>query len=204
MRILVLSISLLVSSIAYSQNNKTALLIIDIQNDYFPNGRFELTNAEQAGKNAGQVLNSFRKAGLPVIHIQHIATKPDAIFFLPNTSGAEIHSSVSPQKGEKIIIKHYPNSFIETDLLETLKKEGITNLVIVGMMTHMCIDATTRAAKDYGFNCTVISDACATRDLAINDVVVNAKDVHNAFLSALNGYYANIVGTATYLKSAFD
>ena len=178
----------------------TALLLIDIQNDYFDGGKMELVEPERAADHAKLILDRFRHDGLPIIHIQHIATSPAATFFLPDTTGVDINEKVLPLPTEKKIIKHFPNSFRETELLEYLKENKIETLVICGMMTHMCIDATTRAAKDYGFNCLLIGDACATRDLEINNETINAKDVHNSFLAALNSFYATIVTTNNYLK----
>ncbi|MDD4993283.1 MAG: cysteine hydrolase family protein [Paludibacter sp.] len=178
---------------------KTALLLIDIQNDYFEQGTMTLVGSEQAAANAGLVLGRARAQGLPVIHIQHIATRPTATFFLPDTAGAEIHAAVKPLPSEKVIVKHYPNSFRETDLLEYLKTNGIEDLVVCGMMTHMCVDATVRAAKDYGYTCTLIGDACATKDLEIKGESVRAKDVQNGFLAALEYYYAAVKTTAEYL-----
>ena len=171
---------------------KQALLLIDIQNDYFDAGAMTLVNAYQASENAKLLLETFRNKKLPVIHIQHIATKAGATFFLPETFGVEIHKNVRPVADEKVIIKHFPNSFRETELLDVLRENEITDLIVAGMMTHMCIDATTRAAKDLGYTCTLIGDACATRNLEINGETVKAADVHNAFLAALNITYATI------------
>ena len=180
--------------------NKEALLIIDMQNDYFPGGANELVGAEKASQNAKAILERFRGCNKPVVHIQHVSTRPEATFFIPNTHGVEIHSNVSPGENELVITKGFPNSFINTPLLEQLKEKGVGSLVIVGMMTHMCVDATTRAAKDLGFTCTVIGDACATKDLFIHDQSVKAKDVQNAFLAALSYFYATVVTTEEYLK----
>lgn len=178
----------------------TALLLIDIQNDYFEGGTMTLVGCNEASEKARKVLQHFRTNGLPVVHIQHIAARPTATFFLPNTKGANIHHNVLPNEQEKVIVKHYPNSFRETELLDYLKSHGISDLVICGMMTHMCVDATTRAAKDLGFGCILIGDACATRDLDINGVVVGAKDVHNSFLAALNYFYAKVMSAGEYLE----
>jgi len=178
---------------------KTALLIIDIQYDYFEGGTMTLVDSERTAENAKLLLGKFRNEGLPIIHIQHIAARPTATFFLPNTKGVEIHKIVQPISTEKLIIKHFPNSFRETELLDYLNGNKIDNLVICGMMTHMCIDATTRAAKDFGFNCILVGDACTTRDLDINGETVKAKDVHNSFLAALNYFYSTIITTKNYL-----
>lgn len=177
----------------------TALLIIDVQNDYFDKGSMTLVGSDKASENIKMMLSKFRSECVPVIHIQHISSRPNATFFLPNTIGAEIHPSVKPLDDEKIIIKHYPNSFRETDLLDHLKSLNITNLVICGMMTHMCVDATTRAAKDFGYNCVVIGDACATKNLEINGEIVEAKNVQNSFLAALNYFYSTVKSTKQYI-----
>lgn len=171
---------------------KQALLVIDIQNDYFRGGPMELSGAEAAADRAADVIRKFRERKLPVVFIQHIAARPEAGFFLPDTAGAEINQRVKPLDGEKVITKHFPNSFIETELKAHLDSMKITDLTIVGMMTHMCIDATTRAAKDLGYTATVIGDACATRDLMIDGAPVKAEEIQKSFLAALNYFYSTV------------
>lgn len=188
-----------VSAQKQAQTN-SALLIIDVQNDYFPGGKMTLSGANEAAENTRLLIEKSRKINMPVIHIQHIATQEGATFFLPGTQGAAIYPGVMPVKNEKLIVKHYPNSFRETDLLEYLKSKNIKNLVFAGMMTHVCIDATVKAAKDLGFNCEVIADATATRDLEINGQQVKAEEVQKALLAALNFYYAEISSTQEFLK----
>ncbi len=182
---------------------KKCLLLIDIQNDYFKDGRMELEGPEKAGKNIELLLKKFREENLQVFHVRHEAMAPTATFFLPGTPGAEIHECAKPSKGEKVITKNFPNSFLKTDLLETLQENQITNLVICGMMTHMCLDATTRAAKDLGFNCVIIGDTCATKDLEINGEQVKAAEVQKAFLAALNSTYAKITTAAEYCAGKY-
>ncbi|MES2545333.1 MAG: cysteine hydrolase family protein [Bacteroidota bacterium] len=179
---------------------KTALLLIDIQNDYFENGKMTLVGADKASENAKLLLEKFRLENNSIIHVQHIATHDGASFFIPNTSGAEIHTNVTPKQGEKHIVKHAPNAFKNTDLQDYLNDNQITNLVICGSMTHMCIDASVRAAADFGFNNIVIGDACATKDLSYNGETVKAKDAQIAFLAALNGTFAEIKTTIDYLQ----
>lgn len=178
---------------------KTALILIDIQNDYFENGTMTLSSSDKASENAKLILQRFRADSLPVFHVQHIATRPTATFFLPNTKGADIHDNVRPTAQERVIVKHYPNSFRETTLLDDLKEKNITDLVICGMMTHMCVDATVRTAKDFGFNIILIGDACATKDLEINGQLVKAEEVQKSFLAALNYFYATVKTTNQYL-----
>jgi nicotinamidase-related amidase len=172
---------------------KQALLLIDIQNDYFPGGAMELAGSSAAAAQAGKLLQAFRQKALPVIHIQHISTRPGATFFLPDTAGVQIHEGIAPEIGEAIFQKHYPNSFRETPLREHLRERQISELVIAGMMTHMCVDTTTRAAADLGFQCVLAHDACAARALSFNGITVSAQDVHAAFLAALNGLFANVL-----------
>jgi len=175
------------------------LLIIDIQNDYFPGGKWELVGSEQAGQLAGGLLKFFREHKLPVFHVQHIG-KPISPFFVPGTPGVEIRSVVKPQPNEVLVQKNYPNGFRETTLLNQLKKHDINQLVVAGMMTHMCVDATARAATDFGFDCRIAQDACATRDLKLNDKMVPASEVHTAFLAALNGSYGKVMAADAIIK----
>ena len=171
----------------------TALLIIDLQNDYFPGGRMELVGSPAASLEAKALLQAFRARGLPVIHVQHVSTRPGATFFLPDTEGVRIHESVQPAAGESVVTKHFPNAFRETGLGETLRERGVDTLVIAGMMSHMCIDTSTRAAADAGFACTLAHDACATRDLAFGGTTIPAAQVHAAFMAAMNGAFAKVV-----------
>ena len=170
-----------------------ALLLIDIQNDYFPGGAMELVGSSAAVVQAGKLLQVFRKKSLPVIHIQHISTQQGATIFLPDTKGVQIHETVAPVKGETVFQKHYPNSFRETPLLEHLRLQQITQLVIAGMMTHMCIDTTTRAAADLGFQCVLAHEACATKALSFGGAAVPAEHVQTAFFGALNGLFAKVL-----------
>jgi nicotinamidase-related amidase len=173
-----------------------ALLLVDIQNDYFPGGAMTLVGSPEAGIQAGHLLQAFRRAGRPVVHIQHLAARPGATFFLPGTAGAEIHTSVAPLPGEPVFQKHFPNSFRATPLQSHLQGLGVTHLVIAGMMTHMCIDTTVRAAFDLGFQCQLASDACATRGLARGGATVPAAQVQLAFLAALDGTFAQVLPVA--------
>jgi nicotinamidase-related amidase len=167
---------------------KTALLVIDIQKDYFPGGKYPLVEPLDAAKKAYMLLQCFREHGGHHIHIQHISLDPDATFFIKGDNGSDIHDSAAHFVGEPIVYKHYPNSFRETNLLEMLKEWGIERVVITGMMTHMCVDATARAAADLGFKVIIAEDACATRDLKYGDTTIPAEHVHKAFLAALKSY----------------
>ena len=167
---------------------KTALLIIDIQKDYFEGGKYPLVNPLEAAKNAYLLLQCFREHDGHHIHIQHISLEPDAAFFIKGDSGSDIHDAVAHFEGEPIVYKHEPNSFLNTNLLDLLKEWEIERVVITGMMTHMCVDATARAAVDFGFDVIVAEDACASRDLQYGDTTIPAEQVHKAFLAALTWY----------------
>lgn len=178
----------------------TALLLLEFQNDYFPNGRISLEKSLDASAKAQSVLHAYREKKLPIVHVQHISTQPDATYFLPCTRGADFYTNVKPAKDETVIKKHYPNSFKDTSLLSYLKKHKIHHLVICGMMTHLSIDSTVRAAYDLGFTCTVLQDACAGRQLEFNHSIISTLNVHHAFLAALQTMYAAVVSTDDYLQ----
>jgi nicotinamidase-related amidase len=174
---------------------KTALLLVDVQNDYFPGGANELVGAVEAAANAARLLEFFRTSAHPVFHMQHVSNRPGAAFFLPGTNGVKIHESVAPRPGELVLEKQYPNAFRDKKLLPQLSMAYVARLVICGMMTHMCVDATVRAASDLTFECIVASDACATKALSFGGRTVTAEDVHAAFLAALGAAYAKIMTT---------
>ncbi|MBV6452717.1 MAG: Peroxyureidoacrylate/ureidoacrylate amidohydrolase RutB [Anaerolineales bacterium] len=167
---------------------QTALLVIDIQNDYFPGGKYPLVKPLEAAKKAYELLQCFRELGGRHVHIQHISTEPDADFFIKGDSGSDIHDSVAHFEGEPIVYKHFPNSFLETNLLEMLREWDVERVVVTGMMTHMCVDATARAAVDFGFEVIVAEDACASRDLEYGGTTILADLVHKSFLAALTWY----------------
>ena len=178
-----------------------ALLLVDIQNDYFPGGKMELLGMKEAAAQAQALLAEFRRQDWPTYHIQHVSIRKGAPFFLPDTPGVEIHASLAALPGETVIEKHFPNSFRDTGLKERLTAAGVAELVICGAMSHMCIDATTRAAVDHGFSCIVIHDACATRDLTFGEAVIPALQVHGAFMAALASFYARVVSVEDFLKN---
>lgn len=178
---------------------KRALVLIDIQKDYFPGGKWTLDGIEAAASNAAKVLASARAAGDLVVHVRHEFPTADAPFFAPGSDGAKIHPKVKSLEGEAVVLKHHVNSFRETDLKALLDRHGVEEVVICGAMSHMCVDAGTRAASDLGYRCVVVHDACATREQEFEGVVVPAAEVHAAFMAALRFGYARLVSTEEYL-----
>ncbi|MDQ8044398.1 MAG: cysteine hydrolase family protein [Solirubrobacteraceae bacterium] len=169
-----------------------ALVLIDIQNDYFPGGAFPLVEPDEAARVASQILEAFRDSGEPIFHIQHVATEPDATFFKPGTPGVEIHPAVAPEGSEPVIRKASPNAFLGTSLQADLEAAGTKDLVVLGMMTSTCVDSTVRAASDLGYSVTVAADACAAPDLSFDGVDVPGAAVHAAFIAALRDSFAKI------------
>ncbi|TCK34938.1 nicotinamidase-related amidase [Paraburkholderia sp. BL8N3] len=180
---------------------KQAIIVVDIQNDYFPGGKWVLDGVDAAADNARHVINAARTNGDLIVHIRHETLAKDAPFFVPNTDGAQLHPKTANLPHERVIVKHHMNPFRETDLRQVLEAHGIEDVVVVGNMSHMCIDAVTRASDDFGYNTTVIHDACATHDLEFNGVSVPASQVHAAFMAALSFGYADVLSTAAYLAS---
>lgn len=171
---------------------KKGLILIDIQNDYFPGGKYVLNAPKKAAEQAVKILSYFREKGLPVFHVSHVNVNLNPAFFAPHSEGVEFFKDVAPLEGEIKVIKHSPDSFFKTDLKEQLDAQGVTHLVICGMMTHMCIDTTVRSASHYGYPIELIEDACATRDLLWEEHVIPAKTVQSVFMAALASGFASV------------
>lgn len=176
--------------------SKTALIVIDIQNDYFADGAFALPAMEVAAEQAAALIAKFRGAGATVIHIQHIMNEPNPPFFLPGSVGEEIAASALPLTGELVVKKEFANAFHETALAGTLQDFDVSNLVIVGAMTNNCVAATTRAATDFGYEVTVIHDACAAASLTFQDTEVSSDLVHATFMAAMEMQGAQVVAAS--------
>ncbi len=165
---------------------KTALLIIDIQNDYFPDGKFQLKDSEKAGLKALMVLEIFRDEELPVIHIQH--ESEEIGFFAPGTEGQKIHECVSPVKGEQVFTKHQASSFAETPLKEHLEESGVKRLIIVGMQTNVCVMGTVNDAVDFGYEVIVLEDATAAENATNWEGGLELMEEHGAHLMTVSDF----------------
>lgn len=178
---------------------RRALIIVDIQNDYFPGGNWPVAGMEAAAANAARLLAKARETGDLVAHVHHEIEGDDAPFFKPGTPGAAINASVAPKAGEKTVLKHLPNSFARTGLEAFLRENGVEAVTICGAMSQMCIDATARAASDMGFDVTVVEDACGAKETAFGGIEVPPPQVHATIMGALDGTYAAVVTTDAYL-----
>jgi nicotinamidase-related amidase len=168
--------------------SKRALIIVDVQEFYFPGGFSPLVEPEKASEKAGEVLDQFRSNDELVVHVKH-ATKKDSA----------IHRNVAPRKGEKVVTKRFANSYRETELRNFLIDNKITEVVICGMMTHMCVEATARASADFGYDVIVLDDACATKDVIYDSDTVRAAQVHHSTLGSIDRYYGKVMKTAEFL-----
>lgn len=181
-----------------------ALVLIDLQNDYFPDGKWPLVGIEAAADQAARVLSAARAAGDLVVHVRHEQPEADAPFFVAGTTGAQTHAKVAALPGEAVVVKNEVNAFKGTDLKEVLDGAGVTRITLVGAMSHMCVDAATRAASDLGYQVTVVHDACATHDLEHAGTKVPAAQVHAAFMAGLGFAYAQLVPADDYLAAPTD
>ena len=179
--------------------NQRAVVVIDLQNEYLPTGNLPLTGIEQAVANAAKVIEDARAKGLPLIHVRHEFAHDEMPVFVPGSEGVEIQAAVAPAAGEPVIVKNYPNAFRDTELKQLLDERGVKELVVVGAMSHMCVDAGVRAAADLGYSVTVVHDACATLDLEFGGVTVPAAQVHATMMAALGFAYATLESTDEYL-----
>ncbi|MFW3589445.1 cysteine hydrolase family protein [Vagococcus fluvialis] len=178
---------------------KKALLIIDVQNDYFKHGKMELHLPEEALMKINKLEDYFIEKKQPIIYVQHIKEQGSTDFFERGTKGVLLHEKLKINSSSIIIEKQFPNSFFKTNLKEVLETLDIQQVIITGMMTHMCIDSTTRASKEYGYDPILISDATATKSLTFKNHEINAENVQLSFLSALTNF-SNVVTTNKYLK----
>ncbi|MDN6320672.1 MAG: cysteine hydrolase [Marinobacter sp.] len=179
--------------------SKRAVIVVDIQNEYFASGKLPLVNIEQAAAKAAQVIDAARQNKDLLVHVHHEFPDPNGSVFTPGSDGVNIHKSVAPKGDEPVILKNYPNSFLKTNLKELLDSNDIEEVVVIGAMSHMCIEATSRAASDFGYKVTVLEDACATMDLEFNGVTVPAAQVHATAMAALGFAYASVLSTREYL-----
>ena len=179
---------------------KKALIIVDMQNDYFSGGNMELVSIDDALENTLKLIKYAQLQDFEIFFIQHIATRTDATFFLPDTQGVELHKHLKTHLGT-IVTKHFPNSFRQTSLQRHLQNRKIKDIIICGAMSHMCIDATIRAGFDLGYNIELVHDACATKDLIFKNNSIKAKDVHDTFMASLNGTFCTVKSTQDILRT---
>ncbi|MDY0191131.1 MAG: cysteine hydrolase family protein [Desulfuromonas sp.] len=180
-----------------AQWQDAVLVIIDAQNEYRM-GDMKLPNVESATVQIQRLLVAARQHGSPVAHIRHIGVP--GYLFDPEGPRGQIFAELTPIAGEAVIDKPLPNAFAGSSLQDFIQKSGRTSLIVCGFMTHMCVSATVRAAKDLGYQSTVVADACATRSLASLEFAhLDAQALHDMELVALSDFFAYIVKDAVAL-----
>lgn len=180
---------------------KPGLVVVDLQNEYLPTGKLPLSGIEAAVANASRVINHARSTGIPVFHIRHESDSEDAAIFIKGSIGAQIQPAVAPDGQEPVIVKKHINAFKETDLKQRLDAFNVQEIVVMGAMSHMCIDAVVRAAADMGYPVTVLHDACATLDLTFRGVTVPAAHAHAAMMAAFEFGYGTVKSVDDYLSA---
>lgn len=178
----------------------TALLVIDVQEAF--NERVALghgRNNPDAEANIARILQAFRQAGLPIIHIHHASTDPSSLF-APEDSGFGVQAFARPLEGERAIVKQVNNSFIGTPLEAELRQAGISRLVITGATSNHCVETTTRMAGNLGFDAHLVRDAIWAFDqTGVDGEHHLAADIHLMTLANLNGEFAAITDTKTVI-----
>lgn len=172
-----------------------AVIVVDLQNEYLPSGKLPLVGIDAAVSNAARIIDATRSSGDILVHVRHESPTADAPIFAAGSDNVKIIEAVAPREGETVVVKQYPNAFRETALKAMLDEQGVDEVVVIGAMSHMCIDATSRAAADFGYAVTVVHDACATLDVEFGGKTVPAADVHAAYMSALGWAYGKIVSS---------
>ena len=152
---------------------KNALIVIDIQNDYFPGGAFTLENADEACKVAVEAIEQAKRDGWLVVGVQHV-NSPDAPFFKPDTEGVKTHSAIAAALVDApIVVKSEADSFFKTNLEQIVREAGITDIYLTGMMTQHCITHTALSPQASGMKVHIIAKGCAAPAQALSDLALH-------------------------------
>jgi len=161
-----------------------ALLLIDVQKEYAAEGRLALSGMDAAIEAIGALITHFRANCAPIVFVQHVELDPAVPFWI-DTAGAELHDRLQPEPHDVLIVKSFPNAFLQSWLQPTLQAHDVTELVIAGAMTQICVDSTARGARDFGYPVTIASDACVAGALEWEGKAISAAQVQKTFLAAL-------------------
>ena len=172
--------------------NHATLVIIDAQKEYL-SGPLALSGMDAAVENIKQLVTAARSAGRPIVHVRHLGTVGG--LFDPQGERGEFIPGLEPEGDETIIGKLLPSAFHGTGLEKHLQDLGSLDLIVCGFMSHSSVSTTVRAAKDYGLRCTLVEDACATRDLPTADGIISAEQVQKAEMAIMNDNFATLTLT---------
>ena len=181
-------------------SNKKALLVIDVQNEYFT-GKLPITYPQDSFSNILKVMDKANEKNIPIIVIQHTLAKEGAVAFIKDTKEWELHDEIKKREYSHYIQKTFPSSFTQTDLEEYLVKNDIDTLCISGYMTHQCCDITSKYAMHLGFNVEFLSDATGTIGLENDLGKVSAKDLHNTILIIQASRFSKVLSTKEWIES---
>ncbi|MDR9753823.1 cysteine hydrolase family protein [Pseudomonas sp. SZMC_28357] len=172
------------------------LIIIDAQKEYL-SGPLALSGMDAAVANITRLLDAARKAGRPIVHVRHLGTVGG--LFDPQGERGEFIKGLEPLADETIISKLLPSAFHGTELQSKLQDLGALDLIVCGFMSHSSVSTTVRAAKNLGFRCTLVEDACATRDLPFKDGVLSAEQVQQTEMAIMSDNFATLAQTQTLI-----
>lgn len=176
--------------------SQASLVIIDAQKEYL-SGPLALSGMDEAVANIAKLLDAARKAGRPIVHVRHLGTVGG--LFDPQGSRGQFIPGLEPQGDETVIEKRMPNAFKNTDLHQVLQQFGPLDLIVCGFMSHSSVSTTVRRAKDYGYRCTLVEDASATRDLAYKDTLIPAAQIHQGEMAVMADNFACVAPTASLI-----
>ncbi|KAG1472293.1 hypothetical protein G6F56_001629 [Rhizopus delemar] len=186
--------------------SQEALIVVDVQNDYFPDGKFPTCSPIETAEACAQLIKKFREEEKEVVFVQHVPKEENGKvhpFFSPGTHGVEIHDSVKPLSTEKIITKYDMSGFVRTNLKEYLISKGVKKLIVVGMMIHNCVNATVYSGVDEGFDCIVVEEAVNTFDQPLNGKIIKAEQIKESFLAGIQFAYSKVYKLQEVLENNF-
>ncbi len=179
---------------------KRALLVIDVQNEYFT-GKLPVCYPADTLPNVLAAIDAAKEAGIPVVIVQHTMTSPGASAFVKGSDGWELHDALKGIEADHYVEKHLPSSFVGTDLQAWLDGNGIDTVVISGYMTQFCCDTTAKYAMHLGYNVEFLSDATATLGFENEAGRVSAEELHRAILVQQAARFSHVLPTEAWIAN---
>jgi nicotinamidase-related amidase len=184
---------------------RRALLVIDVQNEYF-DGALPISDPapETSLANVGRAMDAADAAGVPVIVVRHTSSEADSPIFRAGSHAWELHPEVAGRRHDHLVEKQLPGSFTGTQLEDILADAGVDTVAISGYMTHMCVDTTSRQAAHRGLAVEILSDATGTLALENSGGAAGGEELHRATLVAQGQFFADIVTTDAWVERLTD
>jgi len=178
---------------------KRALLVIDVQNEYFT-GRMPIKYSYESLENILKSMDEASKHDIPIILIQHTALQKDSKTFIKGSKEWEIHNEIKERKYNLIVEKNLPGSFTGTDLEDLLRKMNVDTIAICGYMTQMCCDTTARQAFHLNFSVEFLSDATGTLDISNSAGTISAEELQKAILITQEMKFSKVLTTDKWIN----